>query len=380
MVLQSTRWLALGYFTYFFSYGIFLPFWSVWLKGIGLTPETIGLLLGAGLVARFLGSLLIAPRVSDPSRLISALRVLALLTLLFAVAFWAGAHVAWLMLVMIGFNLFFSPLVPLTDALANTWQKQFPLDYGKVRLWGSVAFVIGSALTGKLVSMFDYRVILALLTLGVASMLLGFLIRPTIQPQGASRQQERAPAGLRGWRWFARTGAFWPAFVYCRGHMRPITVLAPFTGRQAGYSASAVGYLWSLGVVAEVIIFALSNKLFRRCSARDMLLISAICGVVRWGIMGATTALPWLIVVQILHCGTFTVCHLAAMRYIAARQGSEVIRLQAVYSAVAMGGSIAIMTVFAGFLYQYLGHGVFWVMALVALPAMFLRPKVVPSC
>lgn len=81
----------------------------------------------------------------------------------------------------------------------------------------------------------------------------------------------------------------------------------------------------------------------------------------------------------ILHCGTFTVCHLAAMRYIAARQGSEVIRLQAVYSAVAMGGSIAIMTVFAGFLYQHLGGGVFWIMALVALPAIFLRPKVVAA-
>ncbi|STS84402.1 3-phenylpropionic acid transporter [Klebsiella pneumoniae] len=60
MVLHSTRWLALSYFTYFFSYGIFLPFWSVWLAGNGLTPETIGILLGAGLVARFLGSLLIA--------------------------------------------------------------------------------------------------------------------------------------------------------------------------------------------------------------------------------------------------------------------------------------------------------------------------------
>lgn len=60
MALHSTRWLALSYFTYFFSYGIFLPFWSVWLKGLGLTPETIGLLLGVGLVARFLGSLLIA--------------------------------------------------------------------------------------------------------------------------------------------------------------------------------------------------------------------------------------------------------------------------------------------------------------------------------
>ena len=122
MVLHSTRWLALSYFTYFFSYGIFLPFWSVWLAGNGLTPETIGILLGAGLVARFLGSLLIAPRVSDPSRLIAALRVLALLTLLFALAFWAGSHVAWLLAIIIGFNLFFSPLVPLTDALANTWQ------------------------------------------------------------------------------------------------------------------------------------------------------------------------------------------------------------------------------------------------------------------
>lgn len=63
-------------------------------------------------MARFLGSLLIAPRVSDPSRLIAALRVLALLTLLFALAFWAGSHVAWLLAIIIGFNLFFSPLVP----------------------------------------------------------------------------------------------------------------------------------------------------------------------------------------------------------------------------------------------------------------------------
>ncbi|MGL5456871.1 MAG: 3-phenylpropionate MFS transporter [Citrobacter telavivensis] len=378
MSLHSTRWLALGYFTYFFSYGIFLPFWSVWLKGLGLTPETIGLLLGAGLVARFLGSLIIAPRVSDPSRLIRALRLLALLTLVFALAFWAGTHVAWLMVVMVGFNLFFSPLVPLTDALANTWQKQITMDYGRVRLWGSVAFVIGSALTGKLVSVFDYRAVLALLTLGVASMLLGMLIRPSVLPQGENRHQESA-----GWpAWRALVTQSW-RFLACvcllQGAHAAYYGFSAIYWQGAGYSASAVGYLWSLGVVAEVIIFALSNKLFRRFSARDLLLLSAVCGVIRWGLMGWTTALPWLIVVQILHCGTFAVCHLAAMRYIAARQGSEVIRLQAVYSAVAMGGSIAIMTVFAGFLYQNLGNGVFWVMALVALPAMVLRPKVTAS-
>ncbi|XNM60286.1 3-phenylpropionate MFS transporter [Escherichia coli] len=270
-------------FTYFFSYGIFLPFWSVWLKGIGLTPETIGLLLGAGLVLVFSGVCSSRPRQqSFPPDFRLARAGTADTSLCCRLL--GGAHVAWLMLVMIGFNLFFSPLVPLTDALANTWQKQFPLDYGKVRLWGWVAFVIGSALTGKLVTMFDYRVILALLTLGVASMLLGFLIRPTIQPQGASRQQEST-----GWSaWLALVRQTW-RFLACvcllEGAHAAYYGFSAIYWQAAGYSASAVGYLWSLGVVAEVIIFALSNKLFRRCSARDMLLISAICGVVRWGVM-----------------------------------------------------------------------------------------------
>lgn len=376
MVLHSTRWLALSYFTYFFSYGIFLPFWSVWLKGIGLTPETIGVLLGAGLVARFLGSLLIAPRVSDPSLLIKAVRILALLTLVFAACFWVNNTFAWLMVVMVGFNLFFSPLVPLTDALANTWQKQITMDYGRVRLWGSIAFVIGSALVGKLVSLYDYHAILALLSLGIASMLLGMLLRPSVMPQVESRHQESA--GWPAWRSLVtQSWRFLACVCLLQGAHAAYYGFSAIYWQGVGYSASAIGYLWSLGVVAEVVIFALSKKLFRRFGARDLLLLSAVCGVIRWGIMGWTAELPWLIVAQILHCGTFTVCHLAAMRYISAREGGDVIRLQAVYSAVAMGGSIAVMTVFAGFLYQHLGHGVFWVMALVALPAMIVRPKVV---
>ena len=375
MVLQSTRWLALAYFTYFFSYGIFLPFWSVWLKGTGLTPETIGILLGAGLVARFLGSLLIAPRVSNPSLLINALRLLALITLVFALAFWAGTHVAWRMAVIIGFNLFFSPLVPLTDALANTWQKQFPMDYGRVRVWGSIAFVIGSAATGKLVSEFDYRAVLAMLTLGVASMLLGMLLRPSILPQGDTRHQDAT--GWKAWRdLVVKSWRFLVCVSLLQGAHAAYYGFSAIYWQEAGYSASTVGYLWSLGVVAEVVVFTLSNRLFRRFSARDLLLLSAVCGLVRWGLMGWTTDLSWLIVVQILHCGTFTVCHLAGMRYIAARKDNEIIRLQAVYSAVAMGGSIAVMTMFSGFLFQHLHQGLFWVMALLAVPALFLRPKV----
>ena len=298
-----------------------------------------------------------------------------MITLVFALAFWAGTHVAWLMVVIIGFNLFFSPLVPLTDALANTWQKQFPMDYGRVCVWGSIAFVIGSAATGKLVSEFDYRAVLAMLTLGVASMLLGMLLRPSILPQGDTRHQDAT--GWKAWRdLVVKSWRFLVCVSLLQGAHAAYYGFSAIYWQEAGYSASTVGYLWSLGVVAEVVVFTLSNRLFRRFSARDLLLLSAVCGLVRWGLMGWTTDLSWLIVVQILHCGTFTVCHLAGMRYIAARKDNEIIRLQAVYSAVAMGGSIAVMTMISGFLFQHLHQGLFWVMALLAVPALFLRPKV----
>ncbi|HID9886282.1 3-phenylpropionate MFS transporter [Serratia marcescens] len=377
MVLQSTSWLALSYFTYFFSYGIFLPFWGVWLKGEGIAPETIGMLLGAGLVARFLGSLLIAPRVKDPSHLVSALRLLALLTLAFAVGFCFGNGWGWLMLVIAGFNLFFSPLVPLTDALAATWQKQIRMDYGRVRLWGSLAFVIGSALTGQLVAVWGHNAILYSLIFSVLAMLLGMLLKPSVMPQGEARTHGGAERSL--WA-LLKEGPVW-RFLLCvtllQGAHAGYYSFGSIYWQEAGYSASTIGYLWSLGVVAEVIIFASSNVLFRRWNARNLLLLSACCGVLRWSLMAYSTELGWLLLIQILHCGTFTVCHLAAMRFIAARQGQEVIRLQAVYSALAMGGGIAVMTVIAGFLFEHWQGGVFWVMAAVAAPVLFIRPPAV---
>ncbi|CAI1747059.1 MULTISPECIES: 3-phenylpropionate MFS transporter [Serratia] len=377
MVLQSTRWLALSYFTYFFSYGIFLPFWGVWLKGEGIAPETIGMLLGAGLVARFLGSLLIAPRVKDPSHLVSALRLLALLTLAFAVGFCFGNGWGWLMLVIAGFNLFFSPLVPLTDALAATWQKQIRMDYGRVRLWGSLAFVIGSALTGQLVAVWGHNAIFYSLIFSVLAMLLGMLLKPSVMPQGEARTHSGTERSL--WA-LLKEGPVW-RFLLCvtllQGAHAGYYSFGSIYWQEAGYSASTIGYLWSLGVVAEVIIFASSNVLFRRWNARNLLLLSACCGVLRWSLMAYSTELGWLLLIQILHCGTFTVCHLAAMRFIAARQGQEVIQLQAVYSALAMGGGIAVMTVIAGFLFEHWQGGVFWVMAAVAVPALFIRPPAV---
>ncbi|ROR05710.1 3-phenylpropionate MFS transporter [Erwinia sp. JUb26] len=377
MTIRSTYWLGLGYFTYFFAYGVYLPFWGVWLEGSGMKPEQIGLLLGCGMIARFTGSLLIASRVTNPSQLVNALRLLALISLLFALGFCFGSQWFWLLMVMVGFNLVFSPLVPLSDALAATWQRQIALPYGPVRLWGSLAFVISSALTGVLVNQYSHQAILMLLCAGCGAMLAGMLLRPAVMPQGSAKQGSHA--GWQVWLQMLRENSVW-RFMLCvtlmQGAHAAYYGFSAIYWKQAGYSASVVGYLWSLGVVAEIIIFASSNRLFRRWRARDLLLLSGVAAIVRWSLMATTTDLGWLVVAQILHCGSFTICHLAAMRFIASREGAEVIRLQSLYSALAMGGGIAIMTMICGVLFQHLHGGVFWVMALLVVPALFLRPKV----
>ncbi|MFP1928085.1 3-phenylpropionate MFS transporter [Lonsdalea quercina] len=374
MVLRSTRWLALSYFTYFFCYGIFLPFWGRWLQGEGLSDETIGLLLGAGLVARCCGSLAITAGVGHPSRLIGALRGLALVSLIMAFGFWLGNAWLWLLLVMIGFNLFFAPLVPLTDALASTWRKQLTMDYGRVRLWGSIAFVIGSAVTGDLVAVWGHPAILMVLCVGLLCMLLGMLFQPETAPQAAASQS--TDLASTPWRQLLSETAVWRFMLgvtLLQGAHAAYYGFSVIYWQNMGYSASVVGYLWSLGVVAEIVIFALSHRLFRRWTAQGLLLLSAACGVIRWGLMGSTVSLPWLIVIQLLHCGTFTICHLSAMRFISTRQGSDVLKLQAVYSALAMGGGIALVTVFSGYLFSHLQGKTFWVMALLAAPVLFFR-------
>lgn len=47
-MLPSAGWLGLSYFTYFFSFGIFLPFWSLWLQGEGISPNPLAYCLAQG--------------------------------------------------------------------------------------------------------------------------------------------------------------------------------------------------------------------------------------------------------------------------------------------------------------------------------------------
>jgi PPP family 3-phenylpropionic acid transporter len=138
------------------------------------------------------------------------------------------------------------------------------MDYGRVRVWGSIAFVIGSAQPENWSASLIIAV-LAMLTLGLPLCCWGCCYARRFC------RREIAPSGCAGWKaWrdlVVKSWRFLAAFR-CRG-ARCLLWFQRDLLAGSGYSASTVGYLWSLGVVAEVVIFALSKKLFRRFSARD---------------------------------------------------------------------------------------------------------------
>ncbi|NMS30762.1 MFS transporter, partial [Vibrio parahaemolyticus] len=145
----------------------------------GVSSTDIGLLVGLGLATRCVANIVITPRVHKVEHLMPALRWLS-----FAALFFVGFHFFtggsfWLMaLATVLFNLCCGPIIPLSDAMANYYARLKMLDYGRTRLWGSIAFIAGSTAVGYLVAEFGPDMILDTAMFGVVSSLL-VAMRPT---------------------------------------------------------------------------------------------------------------------------------------------------------------------------------------------------------
>lgn len=130
---------------------------------------------------------MIAPIVKLAYYLITTLRLFAGLTLLFAVGLTVSSHWLWLLFIMFAFNLLFSSMIPLTDALAATWQKQLTFDYGKLRVWDSISFIISASWIGYLVNRGKHKIIIYALLVSIIIMLLTMLLQPTFMPKATYR-------------------------------------------------------------------------------------------------------------------------------------------------------------------------------------------------
>src|SRR5579862_2300277 len=128
----------------FLVVGIQLPFWPVWLAGRGLDPSEIALVFAAAIWAKMLAT----PALGALADRLNSRRGLMIALAALACAAYAALRPAAGFWPLLALNLVAgtaqSALMPLGDSVALAAVRTEGLDYGRVRVWGSVSFVVAA--------------------------------------------------------------------------------------------------------------------------------------------------------------------------------------------------------------------------------------------
>jgi PPP family 3-phenylpropionic acid transporter len=365
-------WRLSGFYLFYFaSLGALLPFWGLYLQARGFTPAEIGELMAVIMVTK-----LIAPNIlgwiSDHTglrmlivRFASLLSALCFVGVFFAEGFWSLA------LVMMCFSFFWNASLPQFEAVTMSHLKERIQDYSRVRLWGSVGFILSVVLLGLLL---DYKGV-ELVPLVVLTLFVGIFLNSLVVPErGADHPPEGQGSIMQVLRRPEVLALLLVTFLMQASHSTYYAFYSIYM-ENIGYSSTAIGELWALGVVAEVVLFLFMHRLLPRWGARRVLIASLAIAVVRWILVGLTPDnLPLVLLAQLMHAATFGTFHAAAIHlihhyFVGRHQG----RGQALYSSISFGAGGAFGSLLSGYFWTGIGpQATYLVAAAYALLAVIV--------
>lgn len=370
--LPSSIWMGFYYAFFFGVFGILLPFWSLWLKGEGIATEMIGSMLAFALVARSAGALLLTRNLISTRSLLTRVQRLTVTAMVAFASFYLIDNVYAIFLFVILTNFIFSPLMALGETIGAKLVRYNNMDYGKVRLWGSIGFMLSSALTGFLVEKFDHKVILLSIIVG-----LGILFLLTITPARNMPEGEAAASkSSSGILTILKRPRFWPFLAITsllQGAHAAYYGFGAVYWQDIGISETYIGYFWSIGVVGEIFFLAFGKRFFGNISIAMMFAIAAAGSVLRWTTLGYAVDVTPIMLSQLLHGVTFGVAHMASMRYMSECVNEEdAVATQAIYAALPFSLAIAMLTFVSGLFYPVVKEDIFIYMALAVLPVFVI--------
>jgi MFS transporter, PPP family, 3-phenylpropionic acid transporter len=356
--------LATVYAAFFLFNGIQMPYLPAWLADRGLDVREIGIVLAVPMVARILAVPLATRLIDRRAEVETAAAVAATLSAaVYAVMGFAHGFAAILAVYAV-ISVLSSPVLPLTDSLGLRGLKVRGLGYGPVRLWGSVAFIVANMAGGAVLGAWGASALVWALTAALAATAVAAWRLPRAA-DGGGEAATRTFIGSGLW----RSGAFVATVVGASLIQASHAVLYGFATLQwarAGIGGTAIGLLWALGVVAEIVLFAVSVQVVGRIGAANMILIGGIGAVVRWTAMGFDPPLALLPALQLLHALSFGATHLGAMDMLsrlAHRKGGAT--AQGDFAAV-QGGTFAVAMGASGGLVAAFGSAAYFAMAAIA--------------
>lgn len=300
---------AFFFFAYYGFVGVFSPYASLYFADKGMTAAQIGVLMSLIQVMRIFGPNLWGWAADRSQRRVLVLRITALAAVTAFSGMFFGRTFAQLFMVMIAINLFTSAQGPLSEALMLSEMRGDLTHYGRLRLWGSVGFILSVTVAGQLL---DWQGIDWMPWIALAMLALVLVACMRMQESHAHASHEAPSVGTLLRRreviaFFAST------FLMIAAHSSLYVFYSLYLA-QIGYSKTVIGLMWSLGVVAEIVFFFYQAPFFRRFGVQKLMMASLLIGVVRFLMIGfCAGSLFWLLIAQVLHAATFGVHHSASV-------------------------------------------------------------------
>ena len=362
-------WRLSGFYLFYFALlGVLVPYWAVYLRDQGYVAAQIGVLMALPQVTKLVAPNLWGWLADQSGRRMSIIRfgnlaaALAFSTVFLADQFWTMA------LVLVVFSFFWNAVLAQFEVVTLDTLGHRANRYSHVRLWGSVGFIVavffmGQALDHVSASLIPWAILAMLWLLWAATL--------TLPKEAAPASHHESRSGLLA---ILRRRDV-QLFLLCAFLMQmshgPYYAFFTLYLDQLGWPRGWTGFLWALGVLAEVAVFLVMHRLLVHTTLERIIQLSLLLAAVRWLLLAALAdSLPALLLAQLLHAASFGTFHAACIPWVQrAFRGGHAGQGQAFYSSIGFGAGWAVGAMLTGWFWDRLAGDTFYVAAGVALLA-----------
>lgn len=367
------------YIAVFLVIGCYMPFLPVWLKWRGLDDWQIAVIYAVPMIMRPVFTPAMSFAADHYGRPVAFLKTLAWGTLVFALLL-PFANGAWqIIAAFFMLTLFWMSIVPITEAITLAGARNGHNDYGRIRLWGSIAFVGVTILGGAAVKLWGPVAAIGLLIGGALSVVATAHL--LADPNGLkAKNGSEAPLALPAIRIadlmrLVRAPELWlllMATAVIQSAHSVYYVFGTLHWEAIHISPTIIGLLWATGVLAEITLFAYASRLPKFLGPLPLLFIGGMAGIVRWTVTAFDPPLPILFAMQALHGLTYGATHLGAIQFMHRAVPHQLaVSVQGLYASMSAGLVMGLVSLGTGPLHEAIGGHAYFAMAGICIVGLF---------
>ncbi|MBL0714846.1 MAG: MFS transporter [Desulfosarcina sp.] len=306
---SSPLYLRAQYFMYFGVLGIYLPYFNLYCYHLDFSGTQIGLLSGLRSATLVIFPFLWGLLADRFARRKSIYLTCTLMAALAWSAFLLTRQFGLMMIITGLYGIFYAPLISFLEAYSMDILGEDKKAYGRVRLWGSVSFILVVTALGPLIDRFGIAIIIPLILAGSFCQAAGALKLPSMPliPKTRSARRPRME--------WQRAGVFlFCGFLMLVSHGTYYGFFSIHL-EQIGLPSTFIGIAWAVAVAAEIVVMFYSNRLFDHVSLEKVLFFSFLGAALRWGLLFLFTSPAVILVSQALHACTYGTFHMASIIY-----------------------------------------------------------------